>query len=125
MKESWRWFGPLDRIPLPEIAQTGASGVVTALHEIPYGEVWSVEAIRARQDLVARAGVGRTFQTASVFEQLTVLQNLDIAAGAGRHVCPAQTVRRLVRDQGLAAARASIGASGQGRGGGEGPARPP
>lgn len=58
MRESWRWFGPYDRIPLPEIAQTGATGVVTALHEIPYGEVWSVEAIRARQAMIADAGVG-------------------------------------------------------------------
>lgn len=53
MRESWRWFGPLDRIPLHEIAQTGATGIVNALHEVPYGEVWTVEAIRARQDLVA------------------------------------------------------------------------
>lgn len=58
MRESWRWFGPYDRIPLPEIAQTGATGVVTALHEIPYGEVWSVEAIRARQAMIADTGVG-------------------------------------------------------------------
>ena len=43
MKESWRWYGPLDRISLGEIAQTGASGIVTALHEVPYGEVWSRE----------------------------------------------------------------------------------
>lgn len=58
MKESWRWFGPLDRISLHEVAQTGATGIVNALHEIPYGEVWSVEAIRARQDLVTKADVG-------------------------------------------------------------------
>ena len=48
MIESWRWFGPLDAITLPEIAQTGATGIVTALHEISYGEVWPREAIAAR-----------------------------------------------------------------------------
>lgn len=49
MIESWRWFGPLDNITLPEIQQTGASGIVTALHEIPYGEVWPQAAIKARR----------------------------------------------------------------------------
>lgn len=53
MKESWRWYGGLDKISLTEIAQTGAAGIVTALHEIPYGEVWPVEAIRARQAAIA------------------------------------------------------------------------
>lgn len=58
MKESWRWFGPVDRVSLNEVAQTGASGVVTALHDIPYGEVWSLQAIRERQAMIAGAGVG-------------------------------------------------------------------
>ncbi|UIJ72497.1 mannonate dehydratase [Aurantimonas sp. HBX-1] len=53
MQETWRWFGPHDRIELHEIRQTGAQGIVNALHEIPYGEVWSVEAIRARQAIIA------------------------------------------------------------------------
>lgn len=56
MKESWRWYGPLDRIELSEIAQTGAGGIVTALHEIPYGEVWTREAIAARKAAVTEAG---------------------------------------------------------------------
>jgi mannonate dehydratase len=54
--ESWRWFGPLDAITLPEIAQTGARGIVTALHEIAYGEVWPREAIAARRGLIEAAG---------------------------------------------------------------------
>ena len=48
MMESWRWFGSLDRINLSEITQTGATGIVTALHEIPYGEVWPEQMIAAR-----------------------------------------------------------------------------
>lgn len=52
MIESWRWYGPLDHISLDEIAQTGATGVVTALHEIPYGEVWPLDAVEARRALV-------------------------------------------------------------------------
>lgn len=56
MKETWRWFGPLDAITLPQIAQTGAAGIVTALHEIPYGEVWSRDAIATRHNLIKSAG---------------------------------------------------------------------
>ena len=57
MIESWRWFGPLDKITLPEITQTGASGIVTALHEIPYGKIWPIEAIAARQKMIADTGM--------------------------------------------------------------------
>lgn len=53
MRESWRWYGDLDKITLEEIAQTGAGGIVTALHSIPYGEVWPVEDIRARQNTIS------------------------------------------------------------------------
>jgi mannonate dehydratase len=52
MEQSWRWFGPDDVVPLHAIRQAGASGVVTALHQIPYGEVWSIEAIEHRQALI-------------------------------------------------------------------------
>lgn len=58
MLETWRWFGPLDRITLPEIAQTGARGIVTALHDVPYGEVWMPDAIAARKAMIADAGLG-------------------------------------------------------------------
>jgi mannonate dehydratase len=56
MKENWRWYGHLDTIRLEEIAQTGASGIVTALHEIPYGEIWARPAIAARNAEIRAAG---------------------------------------------------------------------
>lgn len=56
MKETWRWFGPLDTLTLPEIAQTGAAGIVNALHEIPYGEVWQADDIAARNAMIQGAG---------------------------------------------------------------------
>jgi len=56
VRESWRWYGPLDRISLGDVAQTGASGIVTALHEIPYGEVWPRDTIAKRKADVMAAG---------------------------------------------------------------------
>lgn len=57
MEHTWRWFGPSDPITLDEIRQTDATGVVTALHEIPNGQVWPVEAIRERRETIERAGL--------------------------------------------------------------------
>lgn len=56
MKETWRWYGPIDRIDLAEIRQTGAAGIVSALHEIPYGEVWPRHAIAERRNTIRAAG---------------------------------------------------------------------
>jgi mannonate dehydratase len=56
VKESWRWYGPLDKISLSEVSQTGASGIVTALHEVPYGEIWNRETIADRKAEIRSAG---------------------------------------------------------------------
>ncbi|KQI68375.1 mannonate dehydratase [Loktanella sp. 3ANDIMAR09] len=56
MIESWRWYGEFDSISLGEVAQTGARGIVTALHGIPYGEVWPQDAIAARKRQIVDAG---------------------------------------------------------------------
>ena len=56
MRETWRWFGEFDPIPLTDVAQTGAVGIVSALHAIPYGQVWPRVAIAARRDEIAAAG---------------------------------------------------------------------
>jgi mannonate dehydratase len=78
MLERWRWFGPLDKISLSEVAQTGAQGIVTALHEVPYGEVWTREAISARCALIAEAPGQMHW---AVVESLPVHE--DIKRGAG------------------------------------------
>ncbi|BFM07235.1 mannonate dehydratase [Halioxenophilus aromaticivorans] len=57
MQETWRWFGPKDPISLKKIAQAGATGIVTSLHEVAVGECWQVADIQARKDLIEEDGL--------------------------------------------------------------------
>ncbi|MBL93892.1 mannonate dehydratase [Sulfitobacter sp. KE29] len=76
MRETWRWFGEFDPIPLDQVAQTGAAGIVSALHAIPYGEVWTRDAISKRRNEISAAGF-----TWDVVESLPVHE--DIKRGTG------------------------------------------
>lgn len=57
MLETWRWFGPKDLIPLAHVRQAGATGVVTALHDVPPGVAWTPEAVATRKAIIEEAGL--------------------------------------------------------------------
>lgn len=68
MQQTWRWFGPRDKVSLADARQAGVEGIVTALHDLPIGAVWPLDQIRERQQLVRAAGM-----------EWTVVESLDVS----------------------------------------------
>ena len=79
MEETWRWFGPQDVTTLADVRQTGARGIVTALHHVPYGEVWSVDEIEKRKaEIAGDSSLGFYWR---VVESVPVAEELKLGGG--------------------------------------------
>ncbi|MFA8386303.1 MAG: mannonate dehydratase [Pelagibaca sp.] len=104
MKQTWRWFGPKDLVSIDDTRQAGVEGIVSALHHVPTGEVWSPEEIARRQQDIATMTDGRpSGLTWDVVESLPVSEDIKKQIGDWRdHIEAYKQSLRNLADAGIA-----------------------
>ena len=103
MRQTWRWFGPQDRVSIDDMLQAGVQGVVSALHHVPTGDLWTPQEIAARQALIATKRDGTPSGLAwEVVESLPVSEAIKTQTGDWRaHVQTWIASMRNLRDAGI------------------------
>lgn len=97
LEQTWRWFGPSDPVPLSHVRQAGATGVVTSLHHIPYGEPWPIEEIAKRKAEIEAAGLRW-----SVVESVQVHNDIKLRSGSWqRYIDNYRTTLRNLGELGI------------------------
>ncbi|MBW8322871.1 MAG: mannonate dehydratase [Arenimonas sp.] len=103
MRQTWRWFGPRDLVSIDDMMQAGVEGVVSALHHVPTGAVWTGEEVAKRQAEIGRMKDGSPSGLKwEVVESLPVSEDIKKQTGSWReHITNYKTSLRELRDAGI------------------------